>query len=1852
MEHLGKRSIGTLLLAVGMLSSATVRCQTLIDVAFGQGTNTTKTGPAAIGQSGSDFWNFYTRDDGHGGWLTFGFLTNLKTVAGVATGAGLTVANAPGQWGDGSSDLMFASYIYPFSGNATVSITNLPAGNYDFYIYGPDGTYQLTSAGADYGTRVTTNAPVVNPVVWQEGVQYVIVRTVAVAAGQAVTIAVGPGVSGYATISGLQITSSAGTPGNVPPTITSQPASKSATIGSNVTFTVLSSGTAPFSYQWFFNDSPIGGNDYNLNLSNVQTNDSGNYKVIVANSYGSATSAVAVLTVSQLAPLITSQPQDQTVSIGSNALFSVTASGAPTLHYQWSFNGTNLAGATRSSFAINNVQPRNAGNYAVRVSNNYGAATSSNAALTVVGIPPSITSQPASMTVPSGTNVILSVTASGSAPLSYQWNFNGSPVSGATQSALTLNNIQTNQAGTYFVQVTNFMGSTNSANAILDVVKVNHQPVANSQNLVIPYNGSASLILSGSDSDGDSLSFTVTTAPSHGTLSGTAPNLTYQAASGYSGSDHFDFTVNDGQTDSVPASVSITILPSGTLPLIDVDFGAGTSTTEIGPAAIGHSSTDFWNFYTRDDGQGGYLTFGALSNLKTVEGVTTSAGLTVANAPGAWGDNSSDTMFNSYLYPFGGNATINITNLPAGSYDLYVYGPDGTYNVKVGATDYGTRVTTNAPIVNPVVWREGVQYVIVPNLPVAGGQTITLIVMPGVSGYATISGLQIVSVTGVNHAPVANSQTIFVAQDSTNTITLTGSDLDGDSLFYNLASFPAHGSLSGTPPNLTYMPTGGYSGSDSFGFKVNDGHTDSALATVNITVLQAGAKPIIDVDFTAGSGPSPKSGFAATGRTPSDFWNFYTRDGQGGWLSFSGLANLKTVEGFSTLAGLTVANAPGQWGNGSADPMYNTFIYPFDGGNITLTVTNLDTGAYDFYLYGLDSSYELRVGGLNYGTKPLPNGPIANPVVWQENLQYALFKTVQVTNGSPVTIIVHPGPGGYATLCGMQVAQVDAPPAVAPAITQQPSSQSVSEGSDVTFSVAVSGTSPFSYQWRYEGADITDATTSSLTLHQVTLTNGGHYSVRVVNVLSNALSDSALLTVTAVNHPPVANAQSVVAPQNGSKAIVLTGSDPDGSPVTFSILNGPSHGTLTGTPPNVNYQPVANYSGSDNFTFKVNDGQLNSASATISILVLSDSSKGLIDVDFGAGSSSEVGPAAIGQGANDFWNFYTRDDGYGNWLSFGTLSNLKLADQTVTGAGLTVANAPGAWGNNSADAMYNSYIYPFDGGNITVTVTNLPSGQYDFYVYGLESSYSLAVGGSDYGTKSVPNGPISNPVVWQENLQFVVFRNVAIPSSGVPAVLTVRPGPGGYATISGMQIASITGMNHAPVANAATMTVNQNSTNAITLTGSDLDGDPMTFTVIHLPDHGVLSGTPPNVIYVPFTGYSGPDRVGFQVNDSQADSTEANVSINVVVPGSVKLIDVAMGAGTSTSKTGFAATGQNTTDFWNFYTRDDGHGGWLTFGSVTNLKFVDGTSSGAGMTVANAPGAWGDSSTDPMFSSYIYPFSGNATVNLTNLAAGSYDIYIYGPDGTYQLNVGATDYGTKITTNAPIVNPIVWQEAVQYVVMRSVAVAPGQTVTITVRPGVAGYAMISGLQISPNAAANSGTNVAPVARASVLRTFPVSLLETNLLVVSGNNSNSPVILDGSLSSDANHDSLSYNWFENSLTAFATQSGTTNTWSVGTHDVTLVVNDGKANGIATIEFEVITISDAMIILALEVEQSDLDRTTKRQLETVLTDNSGNTDLQNLQAFQSKVQSYVQPVNAALAAALVGAAQYVIDSIGEP
>jgi endonuclease/exonuclease/phosphatase family metal-dependent hydrolase len=178
------------------------------------------------------------------------------------------------------------------------------------------------------------------------------------------------------------------------------------------------------------------------------------------------------------APSITSQPQSLIVSPGSNVTFTVTAAGTAPLAFQWLFNGTNISGASTNFYFLANAQLTNSGNYSVTVTNIAGSITSSNAVLIVSNTPPSITTQPQSQTVSIGASPTFTVTATGTAPLSYQWLLGGTNISGANTNTYTRNNVQTNDAGSYSVIVTNIAGGVTSSVATLTVLITNPVVIA------------------------------------------------------------------------------------------------------------------------------------------------------------------------------------------------------------------------------------------------------------------------------------------------------------------------------------------------------------------------------------------------------------------------------------------------------------------------------------------------------------------------------------------------------------------------------------------------------------------------------------------------------------------------------------------------------------------------------------------------------------------------------------------------------------------------------------------------------------------------------------------------------------------------------------------------------------------------------------------------------------------------------------------------------------------------------------------------------------------------------------------------------------------------------------------------------------------------------------------------------------------------------------------------------------------------------------------------------------------------------------------------------------------------------
>jgi hypothetical protein len=256
------------------------------------------------------------------------------------------------------------------------------------------------------------------------------------------------------------------------PVVQSQSPDQSVSIGQTVTLMVNVSNCPPIAYQWYFNQTNVlaQGTNASLVLTNITLAQQGSYAAIITNAYGSVTSALIHLNISG-APMIVSQPQDVVVPVGSNATFSVSATGMPAPSYQWLFNDTNLlAGVTSNRLTLVAVQDSQAGFYSVIVSNGAGSITSSRAKLTVVDAP-TITGQPQSLTVFQGTNVVFTVTAVGPSPLSYQWMANCTrPIFGATSPSLHLKEVGPLDSGSYCVTVSNALGVVSSQPAVLRVL--------------------------------------------------------------------------------------------------------------------------------------------------------------------------------------------------------------------------------------------------------------------------------------------------------------------------------------------------------------------------------------------------------------------------------------------------------------------------------------------------------------------------------------------------------------------------------------------------------------------------------------------------------------------------------------------------------------------------------------------------------------------------------------------------------------------------------------------------------------------------------------------------------------------------------------------------------------------------------------------------------------------------------------------------------------------------------------------------------------------------------------------------------------------------------------------------------------------------------------------------------------------------------------------------------------------------------------------------------------------------------------------------------------------------------------
>ncbi len=199
-----------------------------------------------------------------------------------------------------------------------------------------------------------------------------------------------------------------------------------------------------------------------------------------------------------LTPVITAQPENAAILSFESAQFSVSATGAAPLFYQWLFNGSSISGATNSTLSLSNVQPAQAGNYSAVVFNQAGSVVSAAARLTVNRIP-TILVPPTNSFARIGSNTVFAVTAVGNGPLRYQWRFNDVMIPSGTNASLVITNTQTTNAGSYSVIISDTIGTVTTTPVTLTMLispAIVVAPIA--QSVVVGQPVTLSVVASGS----------------------------------------------------------------------------------------------------------------------------------------------------------------------------------------------------------------------------------------------------------------------------------------------------------------------------------------------------------------------------------------------------------------------------------------------------------------------------------------------------------------------------------------------------------------------------------------------------------------------------------------------------------------------------------------------------------------------------------------------------------------------------------------------------------------------------------------------------------------------------------------------------------------------------------------------------------------------------------------------------------------------------------------------------------------------------------------------------------------------------------------------------------------------------------------------------------------------------------------------------------------------------------------------------------------------------------------------------------------------------------------------------------
>ncbi|WP_058642362.1 tandem-95 repeat protein [Pseudacidovorax intermedius] len=1013
-------------------------------------------------------------------------------------------------------------------------------------------------------------------------------------------------------------------------------------------------------------------------------------------------------------------------------------------------------------------------------------------------------------------------------------------------------------------------GNAASTRFTLTVDPVNDAPTVNDKTVNILQGTVLTGQVTGSDVDGDALSYAKGVDPLHGTLVvAVSGAYVYMPLLNFVGTDRFVVAVSDGNGGVVNATITVQVGASNRAPAVT---DAAQATAEDTPVS---------GRVTGSDADGDPLTYAKGSDPRN--------GTAVVAADGRWtytpnrdfnGDDSFTVIVSDGK---GGTATSTVrltvtpvNDAPTVGDTAQTTAEDTPASGQVQGADVDGDALSYAKGSDPrsgtaVVAADG-RWTYTPNRDFNGNDSFTVIVNDGKGGTAT-STVRL-TVTPVNDAPTVGDDNVATAEDTSVAGQVQGADVDGDALSYAKGSDPRNGTaVVAADGRWTYTPNRNFNGNDSFTVIVNDGKGGTATSTVRLTVTPVNDAPTVGDTAQTTAEDTPVSGQVQGADVDGDALGYGKgSDPRNGAVvvAADGRWTYTPNRDFNGTDSFTVIVSDGN--GGTAISTVRLIVTPV---NDAPTITDAaQTTAEDTPVSGRVQGADVDGDALSYAKGSDPRNGTA---VVAADGRWTYTPNRDFNGNDSFTVIVNDGNGGTATsTVRITVTSVNDAPTVGDTAQTTAEDTPVSgqvQGADVDGDALGYG----------KGSDPRNGTAVVAADGRWTYTpnrdfNGNDsFTVIVSDGKGGTATSTVRLTVTPVNDAPTVGDDNVATAEDTSVAGQVQGADVDGDALSYAKGGDPRNGTaVVAADGRWTYTPNRNFNGNDSFTVIVNDGNGGTATSTVRITVTPVNDAPTVG-DYAPTTAEDTPVSGQVQGA----------DVDGDALSYAKGSDPR--------SGTAVVAADGRWtytpnrdfnGNDSFTVIVSDGKGGMATSTVRITVTPVNDAP-TVSDYNVSTGENLAITGQvnggdvDGDTLSYAKGsdPLHGIVVVTATGLYVYT-----PSSNYNGVdrftVVVSDGQGG-AAVSTVTI-NVGAVNDAPVVGDDAQTTAEDTPVSGAVQGSDVDGDALSYAKASDPRNGTaVVAADGRWTYTPNQDFNGSDSFTVVVSDGNGGTAVATVRITV-----------------------------------------------------------------------------------------------------------------------------------------------------------------------------------------------------------------------------------------------------------------------------------------------------------------------------------------------------------------------------------